>query len=255
MRTRTRAFRRLLFGLALPALAASPAFASGYTMAEVGKLNCRDAVDLLKRGRDEGNAQAIHLTAHFVIRGVCFKRDRQAHARLQRQAAEAGLPDAMSDLGYAVALGEGVEQDYATAGAWLRKSGLDPSSRFDDYTLGYASAASRWVGARITSFFPHRLDRAHEVEVDLIVHPRDQRIDYRLNAVGARPDDQESRELLATLERNLRIAIKDVRSALAAPRPESLSQTPYARRVVLNARSWRDPDAAPSTPVDHLAPR
>jgi hypothetical protein len=60
----------------------------------------------------------------------------------------------MLDFAAKVGLGEGTEQDYQRAGKLCRDAGIDPQSRFSDYSLGYACTLRGVAGKLLRKTLP-----------------------------------------------------------------------------------------------------
>jgi hypothetical protein len=248
--------KRALLAWTLAGLGVGAA-AQDYTLEAVGQMPCRDALPYLKQGRDAGNAQAIYLTAQMVIRRVRYMREYEVYARLLTQAAELEHRAAMIDLGYAYALGDGVARDYAQAGSWLRRAGIDAQGLGDDRSFGYAYAMARRVGARSAMSVPQWLTREHNLRLTVTVVPKDQSVDVALTHDEPEPGDDERRKLLANVRESVEDSLVGARKSMPAPKAADapMGDTPYRRswalRVLKSGTSQTDLPRS----IDEVRPR
>ncbi len=81
------------------------------------------AVRYLEKGASEGDERCDYFLATLMLSGeLGGERDPETGSRWLRNAANAGLPDAQSDLGELYERGDGVERNPARAAEWYRKA-------------------------------------------------------------------------------------------------------------------------------------
>jgi hypothetical protein len=123
----------------LPALAQQPG--KGFDTYEVLKLSCDGIVQAVNTGIAEGHLNASLLAAELFDGGTCVGKDPARAAGVLDDAARKGSTVAAQRLALKFALGDGVPQSYAMAGAWFlgKAQGTAPLTT-QDYSRGYASA-------------------------------------------------------------------------------------------------------------------
>ena len=231
------AARLLTLCIAASAAVALPSWAGdGYGIQDIGNLNCLEANKRLNEGMEAGVAEAFYTTAQMVARRVCFKREHDAYAKLLRSAIERGHLPAMRDLGYAHGLGEGVEQDYAKAGEWLRKSGEKGGMELDDYTFGYAWTMAWQIRRRAGLSVPIWLKHPHVVRVEVTVDPRRPPATAEVKLLGPAPvgAEEEAGKLLVNARAAVADSIRTAARKLPSPVAERLVDKPL--KVEWNVR-------------------
>lgn len=126
-------------------LASLPAMAQesgkGFDTYEVLKLGCDGIVPAVNTGIAEGYLNASLLAAELFDGGMCVGKDPARAAEVLDDAARKGSNVAAQRLALKFALGDGVPQSYAMAGAWfLGKAQGTTALTKEDYSRGYASA-------------------------------------------------------------------------------------------------------------------
>lgn len=243
---------------AMVVVSSHAAAADAYTMADVANLTCVQADKRLTEGLNAGSAEAAYTIAQMMARRVCFKRDWAVYAQFLQRAADKGHVGAMRDLGYAYALGEGVAQDYAQAGTWLRKSGVEASPETNDYTLGYAWTSARLVRRYLNLSVPQWREHAHEFEVALDLAPQSPpaRLEIRRTGAAEEAAVREGETLLVNVRAGADDAMKRSAQQLPPVQRERLSAAPYRYRwIVQIPRSGQGKDAAPVTDIDYFLAR
>jgi hypothetical protein len=124
----------------LIAATAAHADADRFSLESLAHLSCEEAVKLVDEGVTAKNPNALYASGLMREEGTCVARDTVRAAELFRAAVDGGNAHAAPPLALKTGLGDGVEQDYAAAGALLKRVGmrLGASEGVDDYTLGYA---------------------------------------------------------------------------------------------------------------------
>jgi hypothetical protein len=123
----------------LPAMSQQPG--KGFDIYEVLKLSCDGMVPAVNTGVAEGHLSASLLAAEMFDGGLCVGKDPARAAEVLDDAARKGSPVAAQRLALKFALGDGVPQSYAMAGAWFmgKAQGSAPLTT-EDYSRGYAAA-------------------------------------------------------------------------------------------------------------------
>ena len=81
------------------------------------------AVQFLEKGSSEGDERCDYYLATLILSGqLSDERDPATAVVSLRNAANAGIPQAQSDLGQLYELGEGVERDSTEAAEWYREA-------------------------------------------------------------------------------------------------------------------------------------
>lgn len=131
--------------LVLPLILAAPLLARGadvslYDADKLSEQPCEKVLPLLDQGIAAGDRDALYTAGQFYDEGYCVGRDAARAVELWKKAQAAGHAKAAGPLALKLALGDGVGQDYAAAGALVRQAGLQPAAdgSVDDYSLGYA---------------------------------------------------------------------------------------------------------------------
>lgn len=138
--------------VSLPALSQAPG--KGFDTYEVIKLGCDGVVPAVNKGIADGFLNASLLAAELFDGGMCVGKDPVRAAELLADAARKGSKVAEKRLALKFALGDGVSQSYAMAGAWFFGKGQSnaPLTR-EDYSRGYAAAI---LGLAVRNAqFPH----------------------------------------------------------------------------------------------------
>lgn len=237
-------------------IASSSWAGDGYGIRDIGHLNCIEANKRLNEGMNAGVAEAFYTTAQMVARRVCFKREFDAYAKLLTSASDRGHKPAMRDLGYAHGLGEGVEQDYAKAGEWLRKSGEQGGAELDDYTLGYAWTTAWQIRRRAGLSVPIWLKHRHVVRIDLTIDPRRPPARAELRLVGPTPAgaEVEAEKLLANARAAVADSITTAAKKVPSPVIERLVDKPFTVQWDVHFTSSTDKDVDTSN-LDAVIPR
>lgn len=161
-----------VLGALLGAASLAQAQSSAYTYVAMKNLDCYQINKKIEEGKTAGDPEASYTAAQLLVRRICFKYDPKAYAKLLTRAAQAGHAEATLDLGYAHALGEGVDQDYQRAGELflsIEGSLLPPET--DAYTLGYARAFSRLVRRLSAELIESTPKYRHALEIVVLVDP------------------------------------------------------------------------------------
>jgi hypothetical protein len=116
--------------------------------------DCAGAVKLLTPDVNSNDVETAFLAGRLLDEGVCVHDDPVAAAHYFARAAELGNRDAVLDFAAKVGLGEGTEQDYQRAGELCRAAGIDPQSRFSNYSLGYACTLRGVAGKLLRKTLP-----------------------------------------------------------------------------------------------------
>lgn len=129
----------LILSLAAP-LIAQAADTSRYDIDKLSDQPCEKTLPVLDEGVAAGDRDALYAAGQFHDEGLCMARAPARSVQLWQKALEAGHPTVAGPLAMKLGLGEGVNQDYAAAGALVRQAGLQPAAEgsVDDYSLGYA---------------------------------------------------------------------------------------------------------------------
>jgi hypothetical protein len=109
---------------------------------------------LLNPEVNSNDVETAFLAGRLLDEGVCVHDDPVAAAHYFARAAELGNRDAVLDFAAKVGLGEGTEQDYQRAGELCRAAGIDPQSRFSNYSLGYACTLRGVAGKLLRKTLP-----------------------------------------------------------------------------------------------------
>lgn len=136
----------------LPAQSQAPG--EGFDTYEVLKRGCDGIVPAVNKGIADGFLDASLLAAELFDGGMCVGKDPVRAAEVLDDAARKGSKVAEKRLALKFALGDGVSQSYAMAGAWFfgKGQGNAPLTR-EDYSRGYAAAI---LGLAIRhAQFPH----------------------------------------------------------------------------------------------------
>jgi hypothetical protein len=223
--------------LDLFAVAAAHADAGRYSLEALSHLTCEDALARIDEGVAAKNPHALFASGLMRDEGTCVARDNARAIELFRSALDAGSPDAVPPLALKAGLGDGVTQDYAAAGALLKRIGLRlgaPES-VDDYTLGYAytwlQSTQREMG------YPRELrPMGARGTVDLSFVPTQG--SYELAPFRRTDNDQPT--VGTRIDRSKTIVSNAVREAAAAvsarlPKPDEqrLSNAKFTQRVTL----------------------
>jgi hypothetical protein len=129
-----------LMAAASLALAAPAVNTNRYSMDVLAELPCEQAVARVNEGLQANDREASFALGQMQDEGFCVTRNAAKALQSWRAAAEAGHVQAMTSLALKFGQGEGVVQDYAAAGDWLRKAGVRVGGVDfpDSYNLGYA---------------------------------------------------------------------------------------------------------------------
>lgn len=98
---------------------------------------CADALKLVKHDIELNNSQSVFIAGRMLDEGLCVKRNTEVATAFFAHAAGMGYPGAQLDYGAKIGLGDGIAQDYASAGSQCRAAGLDTQKQLSDYALGY----------------------------------------------------------------------------------------------------------------------
>jgi hypothetical protein len=127
---------------------------SNSIVVEVRRSDCAAAVRLVNPEVKANDVQTAFIAGRLLDEGVCVHEDPEAAAHYFARAAELGDRDAVLDFAAKVGLGEGTEQDYERAGELCRAAGIDPQSRFSNYSLGYACTLRGVAGKLLRKTLP-----------------------------------------------------------------------------------------------------
>jgi hypothetical protein len=142
------------FGGLFATLATAAFLPSNAIVIAVRRGDCAAAVRLINPDVTANDVQTAFLAGRLLDEGVCVHEDPVASAHYFAHAAEMGNRDAVLDFAAKVGLGEGTEQDYQRAGKLCRAAGMDPQSRFSDYSLGYACTLRGVAGKLLRKTLP-----------------------------------------------------------------------------------------------------
>jgi hypothetical protein len=163
LRARCGGARRLggfLSAAALSAGLVQAAVAQGdppFTQAALDALHrndCAGAVDQLNKGVAAGEAAAFYWAGRMTDTGSCVKADPVHATSYFVSAAEKESVPAKVELGVKMGLGEGIEQNYESAGKLFRAGGFDKDSHVGLYTLGYAGTLRKVAEKRAWNALP-----------------------------------------------------------------------------------------------------
>lgn len=228
---------------------------AGYELADIGRMNCADVHAHLDKGIAAGDAQAAYTAAQMVVRRVCFKRDMAAYQALLRKAVDRGHPRATDDLAHATALGEGVEQDFAAAGALWRRTPLFAGSALDDYSLGVSAALARLTWRYSGQSTPANWAVEHRFRARLEFDPAapDDRV-LTFERLGGTPVGaaDEAARASRTIERELDDAWKRARRKLPTVDAKRVSSGRHETTWILLIRA--SSDKSDPTEFDSMLP-
>lgn len=205
------------------------------------RMSCGDLVEAVNRGIEAGSGDASLLASTMFERGHCVKKDPQrAAVQLQLSAAK-GNHRAAGRLAMKFALGDGVKQSYATAGAWSSGNGMSSAPLTKaDYSQGYAFAVVHQ--AFRNAHFPAEAVEM-QIEADLSVEfntlkPNEPIVLItskrgRTVAVGSRISRDYGREFEQIMRDKLAAAVRE----LPAPQPDLLVEAVYKSSMSYN---WHD---------------
>jgi hypothetical protein len=249
--------RHAAAGLAMLLVTLAAAADDGYGFKDIGGLDCQAANRKLTEGIEAGSAEAMYTTAQMMARRVCFTRDLAAAANLLGRAAAKGHGAAMRDLAYAHALGEGVPQDYAVAGAWLRKAGIDQQPQMDDYTFGHAWTKGMLVRRYSAQTTPFWNEFEHNIRVRLTVDAQQAMPTFTLERVGEVPTgaEGEARRVVDHMHRDMNEALRRGAGKLPATKAERLSAGVLTIEWVLVAPKSVGNKASAVERLDAVIPR
>jgi hypothetical protein len=137
----------------LASVAASPLSENPVAVA-VRHGDCPEAVQLLKRGVQSNDAQAVYIGGRMLDDGICVKQDLDGATEFYAHASDLGEHN--SSLAYAakIGMGEGSAQSYQRAGEICRTAGTDPQKRLSDYSLGYVCTLRGLAGRFLRERLP-----------------------------------------------------------------------------------------------------
>ncbi len=98
---------------------------------------CADAVKLLKHDIEMNDSQSVFIGGRMLDEGLCVAKNAEVATKFFAQAANMGDQAARLDYAAKIGLGEGIAQDYASAGSQCRTAGIDPQKHLSDYALGF----------------------------------------------------------------------------------------------------------------------
>jgi hypothetical protein len=142
------------FGSLFAAIAMAAFLPSNSIVIAVRRGDCAAAVRLINPDVRSNDAETAFLAGRLLDEGVCVHQDPVAAAHYFARAAELGNRDAALDFAAKVGLGEGTDQDYQRAGELCRAAGIDPQSRFSNYSLGYACTLRGIAGKLLRKALP-----------------------------------------------------------------------------------------------------
>lgn len=92
----------------------------------------KEALIWYEKAAIHGDARAAYIAAIMYAENFEIRPDAKRAAVLLKQAADAGLPEAMADYGLVIYQGNGTERSIDAAAQWFKKSALagDPEGRF-----------------------------------------------------------------------------------------------------------------------------
>jgi len=91
----------------------------------------------LQKSAARKNGRGLYHLAELYQDGVAVERSQETYARLLEQAAQAGSPDALAELGQCLWFGHGVPRDREKAEAMFRKAATLPRDQFYPGTLAW----------------------------------------------------------------------------------------------------------------------
>jgi hypothetical protein len=210
----------------------------GFDTYEVLKLGCDGIIPAVNTGMEQGYLNAFLLAAELFDGGLCLGKNPERAAGLLDSAARKGSSVAEQRLALKFALGEGVPQSYAMAGAWFFGKGQGTAALTkEDYSRGYAAAI---VSLAMRNVYVPRAAAEVGAGADLAVElnplrPLDAAIAVtsrrgRAVALGS----TISRDYGKVYERALREKIEEAVSRLPAPQGDLLVDVNVKREIAFN---------------------
>jgi TPR repeat protein len=207
---------------------------------------CTELLNALNRELAGRRADAFLAAANLYESGQCVGRNETRAVEFLGQAARAGNALAVRRLSRRFALGQGVPQSYANAGAWMAGKGAsnEPLQAWD-YSIGYAFAVLSEVLATVqypVSAMKAPVDAAFVLEVNAA----------RGGQVTLKPTaaDAASRgELYAALGNVLSARAAEVIKLLPRPDPSLLVNARVAMPMALRLRAEGALDVLEDEPI------
>ena len=209
-------------------------------------VECTALLEGVNRGMAERKPDAFVAAASFYESGRCVGRSDPRAVELLGQAARMGSGAGVRRLSRRFALGNGVPQSYANAGAWLTgKGATNEALQPWDYSIGYAYAVLSQVLSRV-QFPAGELREASEasfvVEIDA-QHPR--QVNLRPTAANAASHPKVYGALRAALNEPLAAVL----ASLTPPDPALLTAARVAVPVSVRSKGDAALDVLEDTPI------
>ena len=207
---------------------------------------CTEILAALNRDLVARRAEAFLAASNFYESGQCVAQSDARALEFLAQAARGGSAQGVRRLARRFALGQGVQQSYSNAGAWLAGKGAssEPLQPWD-YSIGYAYAVLSEVLASVqypAGALRGASEAAFVLEVDAL---RARQINLKPTAEGA--DGQT--ELYSTLAAAFNARLPDVVKALPSPDPKLLVNARVAMPVALRFKSAGAIDVLEDEPI------
>jgi len=246
---------RLRPGLSIaPALTLTLALASALAQGQAAApgavprvtVSCNELLEGINRGMADKKAEAFVAAANLHEAGRCAERNDVRAVELLGQAAKMGSAAAVRRMARRFALGHGVPQSYANAGAWLGGKGAseEPLQPWD-YSIGYAYGVLSQVLAKAQ--FPAG-ELRQTIEARCVIE-----IDARhTGQVNLRPtaDDAASH---AKLYSALRVALNEplvaVLASMVPPDPALLTAARVAVPLAIRYKGHGELDVLEDVPI------
>jgi hypothetical protein len=208
--------------------------------------HCAELLEALNRELAARRVEAFLRASNYHESGQCVERSDARALEFLAQAARGGSALGVRRLSRRFALGLGVAQSYANAGAWLTGKGAsnEPLQPWD-YSIGYAFAVLSEVLASVqypVSAMRGPTEAAFVVEVDAL----------RARQINLRPTAEDAAakaELYAALGAALTARAPEVVKALAPPDPTLLVPARVAMPVGLRYKGEGSLDVLEDEPV------
>lgn len=209
-------------------------------------VECNALLEGVNRGMAERKPEAFVAAASFYESGRCVGRNDTRAVELLGQAARLGSAAGVRRLSRRFALGNGVPQSYANAGAWLTGKGATTEALHAwDYSIGYAFAvlSEVLVRARLPA---EELRQAREasfvVEVDA-QYPRQVNLRPTADNAASHP------RVYAALRAALNEPLAAVLASLAPTDPALLTAARVAVPVSVRYKSDAELDVLEDAPI------
>jgi hypothetical protein len=189
----------------------------------IKKGDCDAAIDLVKKGMAENDAQAAFLGGRMLEEGICVVENRPAAARFFEIAAGEGDQAASLELAAEVGMGEGSDQNYEKAGELCRSAGIDPQAHLSSYALGYACTVRGVAGRILRQTLPPRAFRPNSGDMVVQFEPASSQMRIQSTPKAARNLDATTGSNLGAHRVDAEAEVKRAwKQAMAlVPKPDS----------------------------------